>query len=256
MLNSTPNVQLPTSKRLRFISWLGIGSWVSVFALVVILAIAASADAQARRTPQRRAPAPAPPTPKTEPAMMMCPEVLGQGVKTMRTFCDVLIGRDPASGIIITLPPHMGPVTLMFDLHNRATYSEEEVKAHRAYRRFTATIGVLTLDNTLISRAVVQNEYRSGADVVDRISGGTGPGGLKAVAPTGTEPVSIEIPADADKVSILGEKLSSLGPDGVVDNFVVPGRPMAIISNVMVTYRPAPVRPPAPATRTPAPKRK
>ena len=87
--------------------------------------------------------------------MISCPEVVGQGVQTRRTFCDVLIGRDPASGIIVTLPPHSGPVTLTFDLHNRATYSDEEVKAHRAYRRFTATIGVLTLDNTLISRAIV-----------------------------------------------------------------------------------------------------
>ena len=40
-------------------------------------------------------------------------------------FCDVLTGRDPAGGIIITLPPHSGPVTLSFDLHNRHTYSEE-----------------------------------------------------------------------------------------------------------------------------------
>jgi len=176
--------------------------------------------------------------------MMTCPEVLGQGVQTKRTFCDVLIGRDPASGIIITLPPHMGPVTLTFDLHNRATYSEEEVKAHRAYRRLTATVGVLTLDNTLISRAILQNEYRGPADLVDRISGGTGPGGVKAVAPTGTEPVSMAIPEEADRVSILGEKLTILTPERV-DTFIVSGRPMALISNVMVRYlppRPAPVR--------------
>jgi hypothetical protein len=220
--------------------------------VAILLAIAASADAQGRRTtPQRKAPpAPAPPTPKTEPAMIMCPEVLGQGVKTMRMFCDVLIGRDPASGIIITLPPHMGPVTLMFDLHNRATYSDEEVKAHRAYRRFTATIGVLTLDNTLVSRAIVQNEYRGPGDLVDRISGGTGPGGVKAVAPTGTESIMMLIPEEADRVSVLGEKLSIVTADRV-DNFTVSGRPMALISNVMVQYlppRPAPVRR-APARR-------
>src|SRR4029453_2641036 len=173
-------------------------------------------EAQARRTPQRRAPAPAPapPMPKTEAAMISCPEVVGQGVQTKRNFCDVLIGRDPASGIIVTLPPHSGPVTLTFDLHNRATYSDEEVKAHRAYRRFTATIGVLMLDNTLISRAIVQNEYRGSGDLVDRISGGSGPGGGKAVAPSGTESVTMLIPEEADRVSILGEKLMVLGPDG------------------------------------------
>ncbi len=63
------------------------------------------------------------------------------------------------------------------------------------YRRYTATIGVLTLDNTLLTRAVVQNEFRTAADLVDRVSGGNGPGGVKAVAPTGTESVSVTIPA-------------------------------------------------------------
>jgi hypothetical protein len=33
---------------------------------------------------------------------------------------------------------------LTFDLHNLHLYSEELVKARRAYARYTATIGVLT----------------------------------------------------------------------------------------------------------------
>jgi hypothetical protein len=180
--------------------------------------------------------------------MVMCPQVLGDGVRTKRQYCDVMIGRDPAGGILITLPPHSGPLTLSFDLHNRHTYSEELVKANRAYSRYTATIGVLTMDNTLISRAIVQNEFRSQADLVDRISGGSGPGGVKAVAPTGTEPVSIVIPEEAMQVSILGEKLTVLRPDNT-DSFNASGRPMAIISNVMVEYRPPR------AARRPAPRR-
>ena len=47
-------------------------------------------------------------------------------------FCDVLIGREPAGGIVIKLPPHQRPVTLTFDLHNRHTYSEELTKTDRA----------------------------------------------------------------------------------------------------------------------------
>ena len=45
------------------------------------------------------------------------------------------------------------------------------------------------MDNTLISRAVVQSEFRTAADLVDRVGGGAGPGGVKAVAPTGTESI-------------------------------------------------------------------
>ena len=191
-------------------------------AVVVALLVAAqgAASAQTRTAPAARAAAR---KPTVESAMVKCPNVLGTGVKTQREFCDVLTGRDPADGIVIDLPPHSGPVTLTFDLHNRHMYSDELIRANRAYRRYTATIGVLTADNTLLSRAVVQNEFRSASDLVDRIGGGAGPGGVKAVAPTGSEAVAVTIPADEMSVSILGEKLSVVRLDGV-DNFTLPGQ--------------------------------
>ena len=173
---------------------------------------------------------------RTEPAMFDCPSLLGEGVQTKRSFCDVLTGRDSAAGIVIPLPRHTGPVTLTFDLHNRHTYSEELIKTNRAYRHYTATIGVLTADNTLLTRATVQNEFRTASDLVDRVSGGAGPGGVKAVAPTGTESMSVTIPAREKSVSILGEKLTVIRADGT-DNFSAPGRPVAIISDVMLRYR-------------------
>jgi hypothetical protein len=232
---------------------------VRVSILVTALALLATATpapigAQTRtapRTPARRAAPKPPPLPplKTEPAMIMCPNPLGEGVQTKQSFCDVLTGRDPADGILVDIPPHVGPVTISFDLHNRHMYSEELIKSNRAYRHYTATIGVLTMDNTLVSRAVVQSEFRRASDLVDRIGGGAGPGGVKAVAPTGSEPVSIQIPETEQRVSILGEKLAVERLDGV-DNFTLPGQPVAIISNVMLEYRPAPPK------RTPAPRRR
>jgi hypothetical protein len=139
---------------------------------------------------------------------------------------------------------------LSFDLHNRHTYSEEQVKSGRAFARYTATIGLLAMDNTLLSRAVVQNEFRKASDLIERIGGGAGPGGLKAVAPTGTEHVVITIPEEEqDQVSLLGEKLMAERLDGVA-TYSSPGRPIAVISNVQLEYVPAP--PP----RTPAPARR
>lgn len=219
---------------------------------VIVAAVMCSPGlaAQTRRAPVRRA-APAPLPLQTEPAVFKCPSLLGEGVKTKRMFCDVLTGRDSSDGIIIELPPHTGPVTLTFDLHNRHTYSEEQIKANRAYRRYTATIGALTTDNNLLTRAVIQNEFRTAADLIDRVAGGAAPGGVKAVAPTGLEPVVITIPADQESVSILGEKLSVDRLDGT-DLFTTPGRPVAVISNVMLEYRPAPAPRPATTPRRPA----
>jgi len=213
--------------------------------------------AQTRRAaPSRRPPALAP---KVEAPEMRCPTPLGTGVNSKRAFCDVLSGRDPAAGIVITIPPHRGDVTLTFDLHNRHTYSEEQMKDKRAaFARYTAVVGVLTSDNTLVSRAVVQNEFRTFRDLLDRISGGAGPAGVKAVAPTGSESIIITIPEAENQVSILGEKLTVERADGS-GTFSSEGRPVAIISNVMIKYKPAPPprapRAPARTPRRPASKR-
>ena len=111
------------------------------------------------------------------------------------------------------------------------------------------------MDNTLVDRAVIQSEFRTEKDLFDRIGGGAGPGGVKAVAPSGSEFIQMELPEDAeDQVSILGEKLSVMRPDGV-DNFSSPGRPIATISNVMLEYVPGPPPKKAPAPKKAPPKK-
>jgi hypothetical protein len=219
--------------------------------LALALFVAAGPGAQTKKTTPTKKSTPATqraPAKKTttQPALtraqaeLACPSELGLGVRTKRRFCDVLAGREPAGGIIVNIPPHRGAVTLSFELHNRHTYSEELIKAKRAFRQYTATIGVFAMDNTLIDRAAIQTEFRTDRDLFDRVGGGAGPGGVKAVAPSGSEFISIELPADiGEQVSLVGEKLTVIRPDGT-DTFVSEGRPVATISNVMVEFRPGP----------------
>jgi len=213
----------------------------TMLAVLATAAVTAPTDAQTRR-PAR--PAPTPALTKVAPEMT-CPAPLGVGVRTKLSFCEVLAGREPQGGVLIKIPPHRGPATLTFDLHNLHLYSEEQVKAKRAYTRYTATTGVLTMDNTLISRAVVQNEFRTAADLFDRVGGGAGPAGVKAVAPTGDEPIAIAIPEGEEQVSLLGEKVTVESIGVPPATFSQPGRPIAVVSNVMIEYRPAPAKPPS-----------
>jgi hypothetical protein len=209
----------------------------AVWALTVVACLNVPIGAQ-RRTPARKPVPPAPP--KTEPAQVKCPEQLGVGLKTRASFCFVLAGRDPAEGVLVAVPPHTGTATLTFDLHNRHTYSEEEVKAGRGFAKYTAVIGLLTLSGELLGRGAVQTEFRSVRDLYDRITGGAGPGGTKAVAPLGREQVVITVPAGVDQVSLLGEVLEATTSAG--REIATPGRPVAIVSNVQVEYRPAPAK--------------
>jgi hypothetical protein len=207
-------------------------------AIVIALVVAVPLSAQTRKPPVRKPAPPAAALKKIVPEMT-CPTPLGVGLKTKVSYCEVMAGRDPAGGVLIQIPPHKGPAVLSFDLHNLHLYSEEQVKAKRGFSRYTATIGVLTMDNTLISRAVVQSEFRTAVDLVDRVGGGAGPGGAKAVAPTGTEPIAISIPEGEDQVSLLGEKLMVEHIEGAA-TYTQAGRPIAVVSNLALEYRPGP----------------
>jgi hypothetical protein len=209
---------------------------VSAFLLACLVAATTSVDAQRGRTTRKPAPPPKV-EPKKEPADVKCPELLGTGLRTHATFCFVLAGRDPAEGVIVSIPPHT-EATLTFDIHNRHTYSEEEVRAGRGFARYIAVIGVLSIAGELLGRGAVQTEFRNARDLYDRITGGAGPGGLKAVAPLGREQVSINVPAGVDQVSFLGEVLEASTSAG--REVATPGRPVAIVSNIQVEYLPAP----------------
>jgi hypothetical protein len=216
-------------------------------AVMVGLLVAApdTAHAQTGRksSTSKPKPKPAPVQPRIEPAKVTCPESIGTGVRTGDQYCFVIAGRDPAQGVIIDIPPHTGDVTLRFDLHNRHTYSEEQMRAGRGYAKYTAGIGVLSLKGDLIERAAIQTEFRSAKDIYERITGGAGPGGVKAVAPVGVEEIGITVPAEYDQVSLLGEVLDAYTPAG--RESASPGRPVAIVSKVTLEYRPKPATKPA-----------
>jgi hypothetical protein len=223
---------------------------------LVWLFVWTSSSMDAQQKPQTRRPAatratpprttkPAAEKPKTDtekPAaglvrevpLMQCPSVLGNGIRTQRLFCDILTGTEPQEGLRVSIPAHEGSATLLFTLHNRqATIDEVE----KTFARYTAMLRVVTANGTLLRQTVVQSEFRGPTDLVERIGGGAGRGGVKTVAPTGSEPIALALPAGVTEVSLLGEKLTIERLDGT-EVVTAPGRPIAVVSQVQVEYRP------------------
>ena len=192
----------------------------AVLAAAAVLAAVASGGAQSRRI---------------EPAEVECPSVLGIGVDTDRTYCDVQIGDEIADGIIVRIPPHRGPATVTFTLHGRHTYSEDEVARRRGYARYLATAAVASAQEVL-ARPVVLAEFHGAADLVDRVGGGAGPGGVKAIAPVGAEPIRVIVPSNVTEISIVGLELEVRRVDSE-ETQVARGRAIALISDVNVEYR-------------------
>jgi hypothetical protein len=219
---------------------------LKVIPLLITLVWPLSPAAQRRPvtgTPPSRPEPASPVEPATAPGMvreaplMQCPSVLGNGIKTQRLFCDILTGSDPAAGLRVSIPAHEGRATLLFILHNRQAQSIEPARGANTYARYTATLRVVMPNGTLLRQTVVQNEYRGPVDLVERIAGGPERGGVKAVAPTGSEAIAIELPPGATEVSLLGEKLTIERITGT-EVVTTPGRPIAIVSQMKVEYRP------------------
>ena len=176
-------------------------------------------------------------TTEIQPADVLCPEVLGIGVSSDVPFCDVLVQVEPDLGIRVVLPPRRGESTLSFNLHNRHTYSQQEEAGGRAYAQYLASIAMATMEGTIIGRGVILSEFRAVSDLVDRVSGGAGASGLKAVAPTGVERISMTVPEELDELVIVGRSLEVARVDGR-DMVTAPGRPVAVLSNATIEYRP------------------
>jgi hypothetical protein len=226
-------------------------------ATLVLGAVLAAAPQKTKPKPAPKPPAPPVVTTpvQTTPMPIACPDALGQGVKSGRVFCEVPVSHDPAHGDLIVVPKHQGTAVVRFHLHNRQLVSASLIKAKRAFTRATATAVVVKADGTILGRGTVQTEFRQESDLFDRVPAGPGAKGFKAVAPIGDELVEIQVPEDAESVTVVGEKVELAQIDGV-QTLSSDGVSVAFISSAQVEYRAAPAPKPAKAPAKAAPKKK
>lgn len=164
-----------------------------------------------------------------------CAADLGVGLKSRRKFCDIVISARVKDGATMTVPPHRGETTLMFDLHNRYTPALPGASAAQMYAKHTAIVAVLDQAGKEIAKAAVSRELRTDVDIFDRVAGGVGPGGAIAVAPGRAEAIVLKLPEPVTGIAVVGVSLevTSLGEQGT---FTTAGRPVAIGSNFRIEY--------------------
>ena len=159
-----------------------------------------------------------------------------------RRICFVLAGRDPATGRASSPSRRTSaPRRCMFDLHNRHTYSDEDIRAgsrlrqvHRGGRRAddegrSCSIAAPCRANSGRRRISTSGSQAAPAPAASRRS-----------RRSATRTINDHHPAGVNEVSILGEVLDATTAAG--HETATPGRTVAIISNVRVEYRPAPAK--------------
>ncbi len=167
----------------------------------------------------------------------VCAADLGKGTKTGREFCDVVISTKAADGILMKIPRHRGATHLSFDLYNRFAVPPASVRPVVAFSRQTARVRVLDQRGRTVGRGIAVGEFRTAADLFDRLSGGAGPAGLKLVAPGPAAPVVVTLPSAVSSIGIVGEQLDVVSRLGS-QTFDTPGRPIAIASGFKIEYTP------------------
>ncbi len=166
-----------------------------------------------------------------------CAADLGMGDKSGRRFCDVFVARTPIESVALVIPPHTGPATLRFDLHNRFVVADATRPPAEAFERHAALVAVVSGTGDEIVRAAVTREYRTIEDLFDRITGGGRGVAPKAVAPGGPEPVVAIIPDGVSSLGIIGVSVERVSAKGR-EVFDSPGRPVALASNFRIEYIP------------------
>jgi hypothetical protein len=164
-----------------------------------------------------------------------CAADLGVGLKSRRKFCDLIISTSAKDGATMSIPPHTGETTLMFDLHNRYSPPAAGAAPAQVYAKHTAIVAILDQSGAELSKAAVSRELRTDVDIFDRISGGVGPGGAIAVAPGRAEAIVLKLPESVSAIAVVGLSLEimSLAEQG---KFTTAGRPVAIGSNFRIEY--------------------
>ena len=200
-----------------------------VGALTLDLVPAGLADGQARATK--------PPARRTAAVAPVCASDLGAGISTRRQFCDVIIASAAAGSVSIAIPPHTGSATLLFDLHNRFIVPPAPVEVAQVFTRHVAVVFVIRQSGEIIERVATTRDYRTAADLFDRIAGSTRGAPAKAVAPGAPMPNRIVIPPGVNVVGIVGSKLEEWKMAGR-GAFDWPGRAVAIVSNIRVEFTP------------------
>ena len=127
-----------------------------------------------RRAKRRRAAAAHPPT--IEPADDHVPDSARRWrARPSTSFCDVLTGRDPADGILMTVPPASGPAHADASISTIAT----RIRRSRSSRSAASLVHRDDWRADAGQHAGVArgrgSEFRTAEDLVDRVGGGAGP---------------------------------------------------------------------------------
>ena len=152
--------------------------------------------------------------------------MLGKGQTSGRPYYDVVVTRQPASGILIKLDYTRSDTTFSFDLHHRLSlgpdfvYPAEIITTVEVLSGGTSSIGTYTIIDTIKSGEGFE-------EAIDKISKADVD---RYITPFGKKTVTMKLGSGSQSISIVGQSVTvTRGTKTATIN--TPGQRVAVVSN-------------------------
>ncbi len=90
-----------------------------------------------------------------------CASDLGAGVKSNRSFCDVIVATRPEKSVAMTIPAHTGHGDADVRLAQCFSAPATQTDPAQAFQRHSVIVAVIKPAGDVIDRAVVTGEFRT-----------------------------------------------------------------------------------------------
>ena len=151
---------------------------------------------------------------------------LGKGQTTGLQYYDVIITRQPNSGVLVKLDYSRRNTTFSFDLHHRVSLDPDFVYP----AEITTNVEVLSGGTTSIGMFTIVDTIKSGdafSEGIDRVSKADVD---RYVTPLGKKTVTLKLGSGSQSVSIVGQSvIVSRGTKNL--QIDTPGQRIAVVSN-------------------------
>jgi hypothetical protein len=152
--------------------------------------------------------------------------VMGKGADTNRSYYDVVITRDPVSGVLIKLPYTKKGGKFTFDLHHRIAMTED----FGLPAEVTTVVEILSGGTTSIGAYTIANNVNQGDKFDESINKTSSAEIDKYVTPLSRKTITLDIRPGPQSISIVGQMLI-ISRGTTTTRVDTPGTRIATVSN-------------------------
>jgi hypothetical protein len=152
--------------------------------------------------------------------------LMGKGADTNRSYYDVVITKDPVSGVLIKLPYTKKGGKFTFDLHHRIAMTED----FGLPAEVTTVVEILSGGTTSIGAYTISNNVNQGDKFDESINKTSSAEIDKYVTPLSRKTITLDIRPGPQSISIVGQMLI-ISRGTTTTRVDTPGTRIATVSN-------------------------